>query len=749
MLLQHAVTAGVHPLSGTVASYVWLLPLLPLLGFVINGLLSIVSAVHLGPDDPGAGHGDAHAQAPDSYAHAVEEGDAHGGHNPPGARHRYASLTSLIGPGVLVLSFLLATAIFLAMRAAGAHEPFIQRYFSWMPVGDLQIDAAFQLDQLSMLMVMIITGVGALIHIFSVGYMIDDPGYPRFFAYLNLFVFFMLVLVLGSSYPLMFVGWEGVGLCSYLLIGFWFSEQANADAGKKAFIVNRIGDFGFLVAMFMLFANTGALDFVGVNAAASGMGFGGVLVTAICLFLFLGCAGKSAQIPLYIWLPDAMAGPTPVSALIHAATMVTAGVYLIARSNVLFSLAPVAGLTVVVIGAVTAIFAASIGLKQWDIKKVLAYSTVSQLGYMFIGVGSGAYVAGVFHLMTHAFFKALLFLGSGSVIYAMHQAYHKTGNHEDAQDMRNMGGLKQYMPVTWALMWAATLAISGIPPFAGFFSKDEILAAVFARHTGSTLADAHWFGIPGGTVLLVCYALGLAAAFMTAVYMTRMMIYTFHGPNRSGEREREQLHEAPWSMTGPLVVLGVLSVAGGWFNLPSLLPFGPVGALEHWLDPVVGESAVRITNGGPLEIPHGTETILVVVAVAIALAGIALAFVRLKPGALVPAKDAPAEHGFERVLANKYYVDEAYDAAIVQPVVATSRGLLWRGIDVGLIDGLTRLLIQSKDDESAPGTTVPMGGLLPRAIGWMGSQMQSGLVGTYAWVLVVGVLFVLGAFTFR
>ena len=744
MLLQHAASVGAHPLSGTVASYVWLLPLLPLLGFVLNGMLSLSSAIQFGPDDPGASH-ESHGRSHDAH----DAGGAHGDDHHPVVRHRHAALTSLVGPGVLVLSFLLATAIFLAMRAAGAHEPFVQRYFSWMPVGDLQIDAAFQLDQLSMLMVMIITGVGTLIHIFSVGYMVDDPGYPRYFAYLNLFVFFMLVLVLGSSYPLMFVGWEGVGLCSYLLIGFWFSEKANADAGKKAFIVNRIGDFGFLVAMFMLFANVGVLDFVGVNAAASTMPFGGVLITAICLFLFLGCAGKSAQIPLYVWLPDAMAGPTPVSALIHAATMVTAGVYLIARSSVLFSMAPSAGLTVVFVGAVTAVFAASIGLKQWDIKKVLAYSTVSQLGYMFMAVGSGAYVAGVFHLMTHAFFKALLFLGSGSVIYAMHKAYHHTGNHEDAQDMRNMGGLRKFMPITWVLMWIATLAISGIPPFAGFFSKDEILAAVQARHAGSTLAAANLLGVPGSAVLLFCYVLGLAAALMTAIYMTRMMLYTFHGPNRTGEAERGHLGEAPWSMTGPLVVLGALSAFGGWFNLPSFFPLGPVAALEHWLEPVVGEGALRVTNGVVLETPHSTELILVAIAVAIAAAGIAIAFARLKPATLVPAKDAPAEHGFERVLANKYFVDEVYDAAIVQPVVVTSRGLLWRGIDVGLIDGLTRLLIQSKDDDSAPGTTVPMGGLLPRAVGWMGSQMQSGLVGTYAWVLVVGVLFVLGAFTFR
>ena len=745
MLIQQAVSAGAHPLNGTAASWVWLLPLLPLLGFLVNGLLSITSAMHFGPSDPSAAHDDTHT-IPAGHESAGGHGDDHH----PVARHRHAALVSLVGPGVLVIAFGLALAVFAAMRGAGElHAPFIQRYFSWMPVGDLQIDVAFQLDQLSMLMVLIITGVGALIHIFSVGYMQDDPGYPRYFAYLNLFVFFMLVLVLGSSYPLMFIGWEGVGLCSYLLIGFWFTEKANADAGKKAFIVNRIGDFGFLVAMFMLFANLGTLDFVGVNAAAPGMGMGSTLVTVICLFLFLGCAGKSAQIPLYVWLPDAMAGPTPVSALIHAATMVTAGVYLIARSNVLFSLAPAAGLTVVVIGALTAIFAASIGLKQWDIKKVLAYSTVSQLGYMFIGVGSGAYVAGVFHLMTHAFFKALLFLGSGSVIYAMHQAYHHTHNHDDAQDMRNMGGLKKYMPITWALMWAATLAIAGVPPFAGFFSKDEILGGVFARHEGSTLADAHFLGIPGGTVLLVCYVLGLAAALMTAVYMTRMMLYTFHGPNRTGEKEREHLHEAPWIMTGPLVVLGVLSVFGGWFNLPSFFPAGPMGALEHWLEPVVGQGALRVTGGAAAEMPRQTELLLVGIAVVIALAGIAIAFARLSPARLVPKRESPPEHGFEKVLFDKYNVDEIYDAAIVQPIVATSRGLLWRGIDIGIIDGLTRLFVQSKDEDSAPGTTMRMGGLIPRAVGWMGSQLQTGQVGTYAWVLVVGMLFVLGAFTFR
>ncbi|HVT38490.1 MAG TPA: NADH-quinone oxidoreductase subunit L [Gemmatimonadaceae bacterium] len=704
-------------------NYAWLLLALPLLGFVLNGALSLVAAVKIGPADPGADdalHGrDSHAGGPDAQG-----AEAHP------ARHKHAGLVSLIGPGVLVAAFGVAVSIFSAMRGTEMTQPFIQTLFSWMPVGDLSLNAALQLDQLSMVMVLVITGVGALIHVFSVGYMRNDPGYPRFFAYLNLFVFFMLLLVLGANYPVMFVGWEGVGLCSYLLIGFWFSDKANADAGKKAFIVNRIGDFGFMVAMFLLFANLGTLDFGGILAAVNTLPAGGPLVTTICLFFFLGCAGKSAQIPLYIWLPDAMAGPTPVSALIHAATMVTAGVYLIARSAVLFSLAPAASLTVALVGAVTAIFAATIGLKQWDIKKVLAYSTVSQLGYMFVGVGVGAYVGGIFHLVTHSFFKALLFLGSGSVIYALHAAYHATGRHDDAQDMRNMGGLRRYMPATWILMWIATLAIAGIPPLSGFFSKDEILGAVFARAHGSPLADATWLGIPGRTILYAVYVLGLSAALLTAVYMTRMMLYTFHGPNRTGAAERAHLREAPWVMTGPLVVLGALALAGGWLNVPEILPLGPVGILEKWLDPVVGTAAGRLAGvGAPAA--ASTELALIGVAVAIAVAGILIAVVRLKPAALVPAAHAPQATGIEKVLEHKYYVDEAYDIAVVDPTVALSRDVLWKGVDVGLIDGLF----------------VNGSAFVARAMGWLGSQLQSGQAGTYAWVLLIGALALLGAFT--
>ena len=734
-MLQNA-----HPLAETVARFVWWLPTLPLLGFLINGALSMFAAAKLGPADPSAadhhGHsGEAHDQ-PHAAEHGAEHGAADAGHGDHGhvVRHKYAPIVSIVGPGVMVLAFGLALATFMAMRSAESPAPYINTLFSWLPVGDLKVDAALQLDAPSMVMVLVITGIGMLIHLFSVGYMQDDPGYPRYFAYLNLFVFFMLLLVLGANYVVTFVGWEGVGLCSYLLIGFWFSDKANADAGKKAFVVNRIGDFGFMVAMFLLFSHLGTLDYAAIAESADKLPAGGIVVTAICLFLFLGCAGKSAQIPLFVWLPDAMAGPTPVSALIHAATMVTAGVFLVARSSMLFSLAPVASLTVALTGAVTALFAATIGLKQWDIKKVLAYSTVSQLGYMFVGVGVGAYSAGVFHLITHAFFKALLFLGSGSVIFSMHRAYHATHNHgDDAQDMRNMGGLKQYMPITWGLMWIATLAIAGVPPFSGFFSKDEILGAAFARAHGSTLADASLLGIPGNIVLYTVWIFGLAAALLTAIYMTRMMLYTFHGPNRTGDAARPHLAEAPWIMTGPLLVLGVLSLAGGWLNLPEvvtdLMPLGPTAKLEHWLEPVVGEATKRVAGAGT-PVAASTEELLIGFAVAIAIAGITIAVMRLKPSALVPKSAASPSTGLQSVLENKWYVDEAYDAAIVRPTYTFSRSVLWTGVDIGLID---TILVNGSAAAA-------------RFLGWIGSQLQSGRVGTYAWLLVLGAVLLLRAF---
>jgi NADH-quinone oxidoreductase subunit L len=612
------------------------------------------------------------------------------------------------------------------MFGADLHDPIVETYWQWLPVGSLNVDVAFQLDQLSILMTLIITGVGSLIHIFSIGYMREDPGYARYFAYLNLFVFFMLVLVLGSGYALMFVGWEGVGLCSYLLIGFWFKDREKADAGKKAFIVNRIGDFGFLVAMFLIFSNLGALDFVTVMAAApSTFTFGSGVVTAITLFLFLGAAGKSAQIPLYVWLPDAMAGPTPVSALIHAATMVTAGVYLVARSSVLFALAPVSSITVAGIGALTALFAATIGLVQNDIKKVLAYSTVSQLGYMFVGVGVGAYAAGVFHLMTHAFFKALLFLGAGAVIHAMHEAYHATHNHADAQDMRNMGGLRHYMKKTWIFMWIATLAIAGVWPFAGFFSKDEIIWQTAARAVG---AFEPWFR--------VFWIMAFAAALMTAFYMTRLMIMTFHGENRTGVAERRHLREVSPVMWVPLAVLAALSIIGGWVNVPAPIANMPILGmlpsaewLHDWLHPVIEQAdlvfAANIGEPAHAAPAGGGEAFWAAVSFLFATAVIAISAYVLMKRRYAPADEAEPLRGFGRVLYNKWYVDEAYDAVIVRPVVGASRGL-WRFVDKGLIDG-----------------TVNGVGYALRAFGWVGSRLQTGQLNTYAFAAVLGALLLL------
>ena len=720
--------ATTHPLTGGPAALIWLLPLLPLLGFLVNGVFSLLPAArtHGAGASEGAGGTD----------------DIHGG-PAPDTLAPYAGLVSLVGPTAIGLAFALAAIVFAAMLAVPraalvAAGPFVQRYGAWMPAGDLRVDWALQLDQLSMLMTLVITGVGTLIHVFSIGYMRRDPGYARYFAYLNLFVAFMLVLVLGANYPVMFIGWEGVGLASYLLIGFWFAESSNATAGRKAFIVNRVGDFGLLIAMFLIFANFKTLDFVGVNAAAGSLPVGSPLATLICLFLFLGCAGKSAQIPLYIWLPDAMAGPTPVSALIHAATMVTAGVYLVARSGVLFALAPAASLVVALMGALTAFFAATVGLKQWDIKKVLAYSTISQLGYMFMAAGAGAYTAAMFHLVTHAFFKALLFLGAGSVIYALHEAYHATHREDqDAQDMRNMGGLRRAMPVTFVLMWAATLAIAGVPPFAGFFSKDQILGSVFERASDSAaFRSVSFLGMSGSTWLYVVYAIGLATALITAVYMTRMMLYTFHGANRTGEGERTHLREAPWVMTAPLAVLGVLTVVGGWLNLPSLASaVGPVGALDRWLDPVVGApSAALASAGAERHAASRPEALLIGAAVAVAALGIAFAVVVLKPSRLTE-KDAyrVPETGVERTLRHAYYVDEGVERGFARPLMTFARNVLWRGVDRGIIDGLV----------------VRGSGLAARGAGWLGSQAETGSVGTYAWVVAVGAVVVIGVVAFR
>ena len=657
---------------------------LPLLGFVLNGMLSLV-------------------------------------------RPQAKVLVSVIGAGVLLAAFGVALSIFPLLadtwRATPDAVPVVS-FWSWLPVGRLQVDFAFQLDQLSVVMLLVVTGVGSLIHLFSVGYMNSDDGYARYFAYLNLFVAFMLVLVLGASFPMMFIGWEGVGLCSYLLIGFWFTEKANADAGKKAFIVNRIGDFGFLIAMFLMWQAFGSLDFQAVFARAPEvLPAGGAIVTAITLFLFLGCTGKSAQIPLYTWLPDAMAGPTPVSALIHAATMVTAGVYLVARSNVLFALAPTSQIVVAGIGALTALFAATIGLRQYDIKKVLAYSTVSQLGYMFVGVGTGAISTGIFHLVTHAFFKALLFLGSGSVIHAMHHAYHATHSHEDAQDMRNMGGLARYMPWTTGLMIVATLAIAGVPPFSGFFSKDEILSMAFGRGEQQPIFRLFW-------------AMGATAALLTAYYMARLIAMTFFGENRTGEKERAHLHEAPWIMTGPLLVLGALSIAGGWLNLPEFAErlFTP-NRLELWLRPLTTAGAsIAEKMGTAAHAPEGsTETTLLILAIALAVIGLVLGWTSTLKAPIVPAHDAQPERGLWKLIYNKYYVDELYDRYIVQPLVSLSRTVLWKAVDQGTIDG---------------GGVNGVAGL-SRALGWLGSRLQTGQVGVYVVLFLVGALYVLGMMAWR
>ncbi|MEM7417364.1 MAG: NADH-quinone oxidoreductase subunit L [Gemmatimonadota bacterium] len=689
--------------------------LLPLIGFLINGWLALQ-------------HGRDSANAVRAGGE-LDLGEA-------GSRPATHTLPTFVGPGVMAFAFLITLINFVGMFGAHLEEPVVVSYWTWIATGTFTVEAAIQLDQLSMIMMMIITGVGTLIHVFSVGYMKDDPGYPRYFAYLNLFVFFMLVLVMGSSYALMFVGWEGVGLCSYLLIGYWFSDREKADAGKKAFIVNRIGDVGFLIAMFLLFKTFGSVDYSAVFHDAETLAYGGGLVTAITLFFFLGAMGKSAQIPLYVWLPDAMAGPTPVSALIHAATMVTAGVYLIARSSVLFALAPLSGAVVAGVGVLTALFAATIALKQNDIKKVLAYSTVSQLGYMFVGVGVGAYAAGVFHLMTHAFFKALLFMGSGAVIHAMHEAYHHTHNHEDPQDMRNMGGLNEFMPVTWATMWIATLAIAGIWPFAGFFSKDEII-----WYAGAW-AGAENAPYPG--LYTVYWVLALAAAMLTAFYMTRMMVMTFHGTNRTGEKEKEALHEAPGVMLVPLVVLAVLSVFGGWVNVPEALAQGwaglggilPMGEwLHHWLEPITAQAHhVQEEHLGAYSYYSplgGGEALWAGISTAAALAVVIASAVLISGREFVAAKDDTTElTGISKILYNKYYVDEFYDRVIVQPIIRISR-FCWKVIDALIIDGVVNAV-----------------GWVAKLAGWIVSMFQTGAVNTYAFILTVGVLFVLGAALF-
>ena len=627
-----------------------------------------------------------------------------------GPKLKNEKLLGIIGSGTVGLSFLLAAGIFISMLGAHPEErKHLIELFTWISTftgtsSSLSVSVGFQVDQLSILMTLIVTGVGFLIHVYSIGYMHGDPGFWRFFAYLNLFIFAMLNLVLADNFLLMFLGWEGVGLCSYLLIGFWHDRKFDTggykpgtamtgDAAKKAFVVNRIGDFGFLLAMFLIFVNFGSLNFDAVFGRAAVLSEGNNAMLWIGLLLFLGATGKSAQIPLFVWLPDAMAGPTPVSALIHAATMVTAGVYMVARCSVLYALAPAALQVMAVTGAVTALMAATIGLVQNDIKKVLAYSTVSQLGYMFLGMGVAAFSAGIFHVMTHAFFKALLFLGSGSVIHAMHEE----------QNIQKMGGLKHAMPTTYKTFLIGAIAIAGIPPFAGFFSKDEILWKAFSSEHGS----------------VVLWAIGVLGAMLTAFYMFRLVNLTFEGEKRYGADVHP--HEAPKTMTIPLVILAFLSIVGGFLGIPESL-FGG-NSFEQWLEPVFAPAYDKLRmSAHPVEI---TEYLLMILSVGVAAAGIyAARVVYLRRPAIADewkAKFALAH----KWLFNKYYIDEAYDALIVTPTVKLSEGFLWKGIDVRVIDGIV--------DGSAK---------LVAAIAQGVRRIQSGVAQHYATVFVGGILLI-------
>jgi NADH-quinone oxidoreductase subunit L len=611
--------------------HLWLIPLLPLIGAAINGLFGkrfsrqAVSAIALG------------------FCGAA-----------------------------------LVMALSIAARFSSS-LPLLENLAPWIRAGDFQVDFAFYLDQLSLVMLLVVTGVGFLIHIYSVGYMREESGFYRFFAYLNLFMFFMLTLVLASNYLLMFIGWEGVGLASYLLIGFWFTKDSAASAGKKAFIVNRIGDFGFLIALFLMIKHFGSLNFVQVFRIVSSMPtetVGAGLLTAIGLLLMVGAAGKSAQLPLYVWLPDAMEGPTPVSALIHAATMVTAGVYMVARSHVVFDRAPQALMVVAIIGTLTALFAATIGVCQTDIKKVLAYSTISQLGYMFMACGVAAYSAGIFHLMTHAFFKGLLFLAAGSVIHAV----------GGEQDMRRMGGLRHHIPWTFWTMTAATLAIAGFPPFAGFFSKDAILWQAYSSPYGS------W----------VFWLIGVFTAFLTSFYMFRLWFLTFFGEYRGevtaghgghmqvvgssrAEAPAPHIHESPRIMLIPLVILAVLSICGGWVGSERFDKFlSP--ALHAGVTAYSAEETAAATAAPETKEQGGSETLFTGISVLAAFSGLFLAWLFYYRRPQLPQEIARALGGFYEAVVHKYYVDEIYAAVFVKPLIDASTRILWHGIDQGVID---------------------------------------------------------------
>jgi NADH-quinone oxidoreductase subunit L len=621
-------------------------------------------------------------------------------------RKHATRLVNIIAVGCTGLAFLAVLELIRGFARLRPDEiPHVRSYLPWIDAGGFRADFAFQVDQLTIVMLLVVTGVGWLIHIYSTGYMKHEEGYGRFFSYLNLFMFFMLILVMASNYLLLFVGWEGVGLCSYLLIGFYYRKKSASDAGKKAFIVNRVGDFGFLLALFLIFWNFGStLDYQAVFAEVhtrpvEGLGQYGML-TAIALLLFMGAAGKSAQVPLYVWLPDAMEGPTPVSALIHAATMVTAGVYMVARSNIIFAHSETALLVVAVVGASTALFAATIGLVQTDIKRVLAYSTVSQLGYMFLACGVGAYAVGIFHLMTHAFFKALLFLAAGSVIHAM----------SGEQNLERMGGLRKHIPWTFGTMLVATLAIAGAPGLSGFFSKDAILFQSFTSPYGSR----------------ILYGMALLTALLTAFYMFRLMFLTFFGAPRFDEHHAH-IHESPWNMLGPLVALAVLSVAGGWMAAPVL--WHGQDHFEEYLAPVFTRAeALRQAHGAGAHVAgdhYQLELMLMGVAVTVSLAGFALAWQMYSRRAGMAEGVAAQFRPLHTLLKNKWYVDELYDAMIVRPIHWVSTQVFWQRIDVNTIDGGVNHLADAA-----------------RTFGHGLRQVHSGNTRSYAaWVVVGAVLF--------
>lgn len=609
------------------------------------------------------------------------------------ARRFSEGATTFIACGTILISFVLSIIVFLDLLGGGASVNVA--LFKWISVGGFTANMSLLVDPLSALMLLIITGVGFLIHVYSSGYMHGDEGYGRFFSYLNLFVFFMLLLVMGANYLVMFIGWEGVGLCSYLLIGFWFKNNSFNDAANKAFIMNRIGDLGMLLGIVLIIVNFGSIEYAEVFSRASTVDT--ATITTITMLLFIGAMGKSAQIPLYTWLPDAMAGPTPVSALIHAATMVTAGIYMVARNNLLYALSPATMEFIVIIGLATALFAATIALTQNDIKKVLAYSTVSQLGLMFLALGLGAFTSGIFHMATHAFFKALLFLGAGSVIHALH--------HE--QDIRRMGGLKKYLPITYLTFFVGALAISGIPPFAGFFSKDEILAGAFAHSP-------------------VVYIVALVASLLTSFYMFRLFFLTFFGKPRATHDTMHHVHESPKSITIPLIVLAILSLTGGFIGVPEAL--GGSHWLAGFLAPVFASSKDLIAGH---HLSHNTEYMLMALVVAMTLVLIGVAFVRYARKEHVPVAEGQLANPIHKTLYHKYYIDEIYDAVIVKPLYTMSR-VFENVIERLGIDNVV----------NASGRIVVEGSKVSRRI-------QSGRIGYYIFVMVIGIIVIMTVAVFQ